>query len=897
MNFIGLVYISLIRPIGPIRPICIKKEIAYYRTLYFHLLRTSYCISLVLLLTIIYIQTMSKKAIVISASLIGILLILLLAIFIVQRKNQNTARTAINNTDHAIPLNPKTISKDIPNSSQRVTVPPLTVQAYTFQNKPVTPPTSLAQYSLKSNYTRQEVDTFAQSLGLQANPNTSNNRYLTYYNLTDINNKGFLVFDRVTGAFVFQSLGNFSAPLSISGQSPQLAGTLITRQLGFDDTVTCTHTYQRSEYPDYVYIECNRDWTLAGLPILGLPGVLTIDPNTSVNTLQAGDSAKIDSNDPSVVGTNNNTDGKSRNTDFNALTIVLSSSTNRVIEIRSNLRKIDQKTVVDTAANLRNQESVRAQLEMNNSPFSLSLPAGSPTLQGLIPWQKIYQKNTAIAQKATVTDMALTYLENPATTEQHSLTPYYLVRGTAQLTTGYTVNFIQAIPALNNEVAGISTLPDANAKTQKQGTIIESSVTPTPSTITLPSPTTPPPSDPVAGCVKPTDTTELSFTIPGLGNLQFYYLDNNAFKSRELYFKSQSIPFESINKTRELLYIGTGDTLGPIAQQYLIFAARELTSPTYLRPAATIPTTIAEAKNFLKQLATTTGPGPYGRMNGISTNKCTNAIRNSLKAPPVLDGIADCTPAGWYDLPLLHSLAERVATALVQAGQNNTLSTIAAQPNLFPESILTDFEQILYSTTDTTSGVGEGVKQQLACRVTGSSPRIYVYSEKTEPIQIQLSAPITYQYPQFNQGNTWNIQGVAGGLHTVYYEYNPTPISLTKQASGFVIAKNDLENFITHNLAVRLQLTSHETEDMVIEVRNTLLEYTQPYSYITVRLADSEELDQKLPLQIKPQPEHLTRVHLLLQPITTYVRLNPPSLTPIQRTGLTVLEIGARLIQ
>lgn len=94
-----------------------------------------------------------------------------------------------------------------------------------------------------------------------------------------------------------------------------------------------------------------------------------------------------------------------------------------------------------------------------------------------------------------------------------------------------------------------------------------------------------------------------------------------------------------------------------------------------------------------------------------------------------------------------------------------------------------------------------------------------------------------------------------------------------------------------------MQLTSHETEDMVIEVRNTLLEYTQPYSYITVRLADSEELDQKLPLQIKPQPEHLTRVHLLLQPITTYVRLNPPSLTPIQRTGLTVLEIGARLIQ
>ncbi len=370
-----------------------------------------------------------------SLSAGGLILILILGIVtLVLKLNQS----------HTTPTSTKS-------SSQSTSLPTYPAPAVKFNSyqisdaaKALKVPDQVKQYLLRAHFSDSDVKAFSRAFGL-------NDYYLdesgqaVASNVSDVNNQGLMNFDKTTGFFSYRSYGLIQPSASSSGTINAAVSYLSDVGLT-DPTIGCNHSYQQTTLPGVTFVECHRQWDKLGLPLVNLPGVLNIPENQTFTATRPGDVAEFSLLDPSIAsvsayGVLKPTDnGKSRPSDFNTVTVGLWGGTN-IYSLSSNLRTIISSSVV---TNLLTPDEALQAFKDQKAEVSLTLPTG----QGSFDFAKAYPNNQALAQTATINKLYLVYLEKPHDQAQTDYSPYYLIQGTANLSSGYTVKFVQVLSAI-----------------------------------------------------------------------------------------------------------------------------------------------------------------------------------------------------------------------------------------------------------------------------------------------------------------------------------------------------------------------------------------------------------------------------------------------------------------
>lgn len=187
-------------------------------------------------------------------------------------------------------------------------------------------------------------------------------------------------------------------------------------------------------------------------------------------------------------------------------------------------------------------------------------------------------------------------------------------------------------------------------------------------------------------------------------------------------------------------------------------------------------------------------------------------------------------------------------------------------------------------------------KPSCPIRITGGSPTIFIYGKKDTRAIIIPKAILTYSDPAVDDNNLWEIQVKNDGSLEInqrqysylYYEYQP--IKFNKPEKGWLIEKNNLKQ-LANTISSQLKLNNKENERLIFELNFAASDIKGNYFF--VGLVNQEELNQKLPLTITPNPDKIYRYHFYIGEAKGQRQIQPPLLLPIERVPFIILELGA----
>ncbi len=807
--------------------------------------------------------------------------------------------------------------------------PAPTVNFHTYSSAPnvITPvvPQTLSAYTMKSNFTKDEILSFAQKLGLTDFQST-NTHYDMVSNRTDVYHRGILVFDRLSGTFDYQSYADTTPTNYVSGMNPQEEAMAMLSQLGIADaTVSCPITYQMKTTPS-TYVECHRDWDKIGAPIYNPIGLLNIPENIPLSTLQVGEVNAQSPADHNIINVISNgisqpeATGKARPNDFNTLTVVVTPN-GMIHEIDSKLRWIDStKTQTFQPDKLLSPQVAQKRLENHLASFSLTIPSGS----GVINWQSVYPNNQAFATNATITDEQLAYIEKPDDAVQTNFVPMYVFRGYTTLNSGYRVNFVQMVPAMTNLTTFLSentafnlssswtslmdkmttffasVIPPVFAQTQNPNSLQLKTfqITPTVATTTaseiLLTPTLIPSetysnSGTVECNASGMTRGAITLNVPGVGTV---LVQSDAKTPHSFNIVSRSVPINALAAIKDTFY-------KTVEQQYDINVAKYLVQNKsiyqYIKNTEDVKTlffyinsgmiSTGIASNAINPIPPGYGTCPvnipYQRSAPLYNCASEGSGNVFLSSPQIASFV-----------PEVEVNANNVANDIYAAIQNNQISIIAAKSDLFSSSTLTYLGWVFLK-----SNIGVS-NTTISCHISGVSPALFLYPQNTKVVKVKSGATLTYTDPTV-VNNTWKVTAQPNGhLQTngmnrdeLYYEYDPNSVHFTTPQQGYIVNKTDLVSFIKQ-LATKMGLNDNESTALLADVTRSAQTITT--SEVKVSFVSPKELARYLPLTIFPSPDHIYRIQLLLEPVTTSQQLTAPILPKIMRAGFTVVEVGAR---
>ncbi|MFH0979518.1 MAG: hypothetical protein V1803_01060, partial [Candidatus Roizmanbacteria bacterium] len=181
-------------------------------------------------------------------------------------------------------------------------------------------------------------------------------------------------------------------------------------------------------------------------------------------------------------------------------------------------------------------------------------------------------------------------------------------------------------------------------------------------------------------------------------------------------------------------------------------------------------------------------------------------------------------------------------------------------------------------------------------RITGGSPTIFIYGKKDSQVIIIPKAILTYTDPAVNDDGLWKVQVKNNNSLEInqrqysylYYEYQP--VKFNKPEKGWLIEKNNLQQ-LTDNISSQLKLNDKEKERLIFELNFAASDIKG--NNLFVGLINQEELNQKLPLTVTPNPDKIYRYHFYIGEAKGQQQIQPPLLFPIKRVPFIILELGA----
>ena len=175
-------------------------------------------------------------------------------------------------------------------------------------------------------------------------------------------------------------------------------------------------------------------------------------------------------------------------------------------------------------------------------------------------------------------------------------------------------------------------------------------------------------------------------------------------------------------------------------------------------------------------------------------------------------------------------------------------------------------------------------------------PVIYLYPTKEQNITVSFDHPdaLTCVYPAYN--GEWNVIAKPDGtltdtntgrnLYSLYYEAKNS-VDFKQTEDGFVVKGCDAAVFLEEKLEI-LGLNYREAEEFIIYWL-PILERNE-YNYI--RFATPEEINKNVPLNISGNPDTIIRVLMEYKAIDAPIDVKEQVLTPVTRSGYTVVEWG-----
>jgi hypothetical protein len=188
---------------------------------------------------------------------------------------RSTRQTGNLPNNSSVGLNPELIAKKIPTPQPNTTIasaPEVYFDKYEVKTNYPAVPAGMQTYRLKTNFSPTETTAFAAKLRLTSQESSKDYNFVIYTNTTKASDYGELIFNKQTGAFSFTSYG-VHKPASNETLSPSQTAEAFLTELGFDKTVKCKDSYERTDLSSRVNVICHRSWKEMGdTPILNFPG-------------------------------------------------------------------------------------------------------------------------------------------------------------------------------------------------------------------------------------------------------------------------------------------------------------------------------------------------------------------------------------------------------------------------------------------------------------------------------------------------------------------------------------------------------------------------------------------------------------------------------------------------
>lgn len=807
------------------------------------------------------------KAVLLVGSLSSIILIFLILIFLSFQKQSTKTQPS--------PFPTIAQPKPTPVASSR-SAPSVFFGKYEDKSGGIsTIPSTLKTYTLKTNFSLDEVLIFATKFGLTTyQPTIQPNIIL--YNMKDKEKRGIMMFDKASGAFSFLSYGSLAPSVVTPAQKSTEMAQVFLQDIGLlDETLSCSITYKRLDAPPTVsFVECHRDWGKVGFPIVSPLGILNLPEDVRIGNLKHGVADRLAPEDQFLTQVSTGEGKKARPDDFNTITVGLYPD-GRIYSVVSNLRWIKKTDVIASQGNLITAQEALKLFSEHKSQFSLTFPAGS----GVVDWDKVYHDNKAYSSKATILETSLVYLDKPSFVGQDEYSPSYLIRGVATLESGYTVRFVEAIPALSKnlsiiyrqqhgEVAGVNTLL-AQDKSLQLKTFTPAP--PAPEVSTMPISPTSQLSKQVYKCVSGSESQRVArptvtLAIPGYGTAVVFEEALHTF-----YLKSASSPSIDIAKVKEALF-------SAVEEQYSINVAQ------YLKDN---PTQISSVDDVGRV---------FDKING------NNRLCGSELSPPRPAPILVCSirkeqqaPGRAYDWDAEETVARTVAQRILTASNSKKIEELASGQDLFTPQTINQLDWIFYNLLG-----GIKNKAMAACYVSGASPVLFLYPKIETEISVTTNIPLTYTDPSMN-GMSWQVTAYPDGSIKdaqgvtrpyIYYEYDSKKVRFSEPSEGFIVERNDLNEFIENDFAKKFDLSKNEILSLLLEVERELVSLS-PSRFVKIALIKKEEVDKKLPIIIYPEPDNFIRLHLVVTAVDNPQSILTPQIDEIPRNGFTVVELGA----
>lgn len=736
-----------------------------------------------------------------------------------------------------------------------ITVPKFKADTYSFSGK-IPLKKNLNSYII-SDFTQTDAADISTKLNLTKYNSDSPDGFYEYVNENE-GTSGVIDFNATSGTFVYQSYGTFIPSSFKPEQSPIQSATELIKYLGMhDDTVTCGITYTNTKIPGVTFVECHRGWDELSAPLLNLGGVLNLPENVLISNLKPGEvNSKISLINPDIQNVSNGGNGFARPSDFNTITVGLYSN-GAVSSIDSTLRKVSIKNSIDPNDIITPEEALHEFAE-NKGKFSLTIPAGT----GSVDYEKMYPDNTANAKIAEIYEITPAYLDKPFNVKQTSYEPYYLIQGSALLNSGYTVRFTQVVPAQKSKTLTFSQkISEGTGIQLNTFQVAPKSPTPTTHTTLTNTPTSAIPTPTLAQQPPCRLITNENLRIggllevPGYGTIRLMY--DGVFGARTYSFgMPASIPTSAMVTAIENSYYQT------IGKALAIYQAK--TSQN------------VQPEFYGKKRNACTAVKSDGCFNQAGLDLALSTKEDTLR-----NYTTDQLKAMSYPLPIDVILVPTVGYTGSPPGQVLTW--------LFSEN---------YETSSRSNSTGGNGTLPKACYISGNSPHIFISSNTVRDIQITSNARLTYSDP-ISIGNTWkgtvnnnvfiNLKGISRS--SIYYEYDPKNINFTEAKEGYATDRSEISK-IVNVIAEKLGLNNAETQALLSDTQNALVDLPQS-NYVKISIINEDEINKKLPLEISPKPESVTRIHLMLTSVSENSNIPAPKLEKIKKSGYSVLELGA----
>lgn len=174
-------------------------------------------------------------------------------------------------------------------------------------------------------------------------------------------------------------------------------------------------------------------------------------------------------------------------------------------------------------------------------------------------------------------------------------------------------------------------------------------------------------------------------------------------------------------------------------------------------------------------------------------------------------------------------------------------------------------------------------------------PVIYIYPESKTEVEVKLGNPekLTTTYPEYKNG--WKVIANPDGTledleigreyYCLYWEgKNDTPFEYRE---GFVVEGEDTAEFLEEKLEI-LGLNEKEAQEFIIY----WLPQMEDNKYNYIRFQTEDEIEEDMPLEVKPVPETTIRVLMEWEALDEEIEVEEQQLEKVERKGYTVVEWG-----